>query len=85
MTALRAVLAGYLDLRRGMGFKLERDARLLAQFISYLEEAGAATVTVDSAVAWATLPGRREPGLAGVPHVGGPRLRRLPAHPRPLC
>ena len=62
MTALRAVLAGYLDLRRGMGFKLERDARLLAQFISYLEEAGAATVTVDSAVAWATLPAGASPG-----------------------
>jgi integrase/recombinase XerD len=62
MTALREALAGYLDLRRGMGFKLDRDARLLAQFISYLEEGGAATVTVDSAVAWATLPAGASPG-----------------------
>ncbi len=30
MTGLRQALAGYLDLRRGMGFKLDRDARLLA-------------------------------------------------------
>jgi integrase/recombinase XerD len=62
MTALREALGGYLDLRRGMGFKLDRDARLLAQFISYLEEAGAAAVTVDSAVAWATLPPGASPG-----------------------
>ena len=31
MTGLREALAGYLDLRRGLGFKLERDAKLLDQ------------------------------------------------------
>ena len=34
MTGLREALAGYLDLRRGLGFKLERDAKLLGQFIT---------------------------------------------------
>jgi hypothetical protein len=33
VTGLREALAGYLDLRRGLGFKLERDAKLLDQFI----------------------------------------------------
>ena len=62
MTALRQALAGYLDLRRGMGFKLDRDAKLLTQFISYLDQAGAATVTAADALAWATLPAGAGPG-----------------------
>jgi integrase/recombinase XerD len=65
MTALRPALAGYLDLRRGMGFKLDRDARLLSQFISYLEETGAATITTADTLAWATLPAGASPGWLG--------------------
>lgn len=56
MTGLRGELAGYLDLRRGLGFKLERDEKLLGQFITWLEERGTTTVTVADALAWATLP-----------------------------
>jgi len=56
MTGLRDALAGYLDLRRGLGFKLIRDEKLLDQFITYLEERGAGTVTIDHALSWATLP-----------------------------
>ena len=62
MTGLREALAGYLDLRRGLGFKLERDAKLLDQFIGYLEQRQAATVTVADALAWATLPAGASPG-----------------------
>ena len=62
MTGLREALAGYLDLRRGLGFKLERDAKLLAQFIAYLEQREASTVTVADALAWATLPACASPG-----------------------
>ena len=62
MTGLRQALAGYLDLRRGMGFKLDRDARLLAQFISYLEQAGKVTVTAAGALAWATSSAGASPG-----------------------
>ncbi len=62
MTGLRTALAGYLDLRRGLGFKLERDAKLLDQFISYLEQRGASTVTTAGALAWATLPAGASPG-----------------------
>ncbi|MGH3755869.1 MAG: tyrosine-type recombinase/integrase [Pseudonocardiaceae bacterium] len=45
-----------------MGFTLERDARLLAQFITYLEETSAATITTANALAWATLPVGGSPG-----------------------
>jgi integrase len=53
----RQALAGYLAVRRSLGYKLDRPEKLLAQFITYLEDAGAATVTTDHALAWATLPG----------------------------
>ncbi len=62
MTGLRPALAGYLDLRRGLGFKLDRDAKLLDQFITYLEQRGTGTVTVTDALAWATLPANASPG-----------------------
>jgi integrase/recombinase XerD len=46
----------YLRIRRSLGFKLERDGKLLAQFIGYLHDQGADTITVDHAVAWVSLP-----------------------------
>ena len=42
-------LEEYLRIRRSLGFKLERDGKLLAQFIGYLRERGADTITVDQA------------------------------------
>jgi integrase/recombinase XerD len=57
VSPLRQALAGYLAVRRSLGYRLARPEKLLAQFITYLEEAGAATVTTDHALAWATLPG----------------------------
>ena len=62
MTGLRPALAGYLDLRRGLGFTLERDAKLLGQFITYLEQREATTITTADALAWATLPADASPG-----------------------
>jgi integrase len=62
VTGLRQALAGYLELRRGLGFKLERHAGMLGQFVSWLEDHGAATVTTADAVAWVTLPERASPG-----------------------
>lgn len=62
MNGLRTALAGYLDLRRGLGFKLTRDEKLLEQFIAWLEDRGTATVTAADALAWATLPAGASPG-----------------------
>jgi integrase/recombinase XerD len=61
MSALHDHLAGYLTLRRSLGYKLERPGQLLAGFVSYLEEAGAATVTAGHALAWATAPADADP------------------------
>jgi integrase len=49
-------VADYLAARRALGFKLEYPGVLLAQFASYLEVAGATTVTVELAVAFAGRP-----------------------------
>jgi integrase/recombinase XerD len=53
---LRQALADYLALRRSLGYTLARPAKLLGQFISFLEVAGAETVTVEHALSWARLP-----------------------------
>ncbi len=53
---LRDALEDYLMLRRALGFKLASAARLLGQFVSYLEARGTSTVTTSDALAWATLP-----------------------------
>ena len=58
MTGMGQALDGYLDLRRGLGFKLARDEKLLRQFIAWAEGRGASTVTAADALAWAVLPGR---------------------------
>ena len=50
-------LEDYLAIRRSLGYKLERDGKLLAQFLAYLHERGADTITVEPALAWASLPG----------------------------
>ena len=56
MTALEGHLADYLMMRRALGYKLERAGQLLPQLVSFLEAAGAATVTAELAIAWAGLP-----------------------------
>jgi integrase len=56
VSPLRQALAGYLAVRRALGYKLARPEKLLGQFITYLETAGATTLTTEHALAWATLP-----------------------------
>jgi len=57
MSPLRQALADYLAIRRSLGYKLARPEKLLGQYITYLEHAGAETVTTGHTLAWATLPG----------------------------
>jgi integrase/recombinase XerD len=49
-------LAGYLAMRRALGYRLARAEKLLAQFIAWLDARGEQTITTASALAWATLP-----------------------------
>ena len=61
MTGLRGAVEDYLALRRSLGFKLERSGQLLADFAGYLDASGAATVTIELALAWATMPADADP------------------------
>ncbi len=66
MSGLDRALADYLRLRRALGYKLVRTAKLLAQFSAYLERTGVEVVTIEAALAWATLPADGGPSwLAG--------------------
>lgn len=61
-TNIRVALTEYLNLRRGMGYGLHRDEKLLVQFLAYMDNLGRITFTVDDALAWARLP---EPASSG--------------------
>jgi hypothetical protein len=76
MSALRQSLADYLALRRELGYKLDRAGRLLAQFVDFCDELDAEVVTVDLALAWATMPEECSPGWG---HFGFARCAALPA------
>ncbi len=61
VSTIRDAAADYLALRRGLGYKLETQGQVLAGFVGYLEQTGAATVTIEAAVAWATQPADADP------------------------
>lgn len=56
MNALRQALADYLAVRRILGYRLARAEKLLAQFLTFVEERGEEHLTTETALAWATLP-----------------------------
>lgn len=56
MTALAEAAADYLALRRRLGHDLADAHRLLPRFVAYLDDIGAATVTIEAAIAWSTAP-----------------------------
>jgi integrase len=56
MTCLEDRLAGYLAVRRALGYRLVRAEKLLGQFIAWMNERDERTVTIALALAWATLP-----------------------------
>ena len=56
MSEFAGHVSDYLRMRRALGFKLEFAGQVLPQLVAYLDAAGATTLTVDLAVAWAQLP-----------------------------
>ena len=83
MSALQAHVDEYLRLRRALGFKLERDGRLLGQLVAYLEAAGASTVTTRAGDLVGATARRRAPEPVGEAAADRARVRRLPADDRP--
>jgi len=61
MSPLRQALADYLAVRRALGHKLVRAQKLLTQCITYLEDRGEDHLTIETAMAWATLPSSAHP------------------------
>jgi integrase len=61
VTALREALAGYLQIRRRLGFAMPQDGRLLEGFVEFLEQAGAERITTELALGWARLPVHAHP------------------------
>jgi integrase/recombinase XerD len=53
MKRLRQALHDYLGMRRSLGFKLQRDGTRLSNFVSFLEQRGAAYITTRLALKWA--------------------------------
>nr|WP_271208809.1 tyrosine-type recombinase/integrase [Rhodococcus wratislaviensis]GLK33160.1 putative integrase/recombinase y4rB [Rhodococcus wratislaviensis] len=56
MNRLRAQVRDYLRLRRALGYKLVEHERFLNQYLDYLEQTGATTITQENALTWACLP-----------------------------
>lgn len=56
MSRLTTAVEDYLALRRSLGFSLHGLDRLLLGFVAFLETAELDTVTIEAALAWATLP-----------------------------
>lgn len=98
MTVTMSVLVGdYLRVRRALGFKLEYTEVLLRQFLAYLDEHDADTITIEHAVGFATAPDGASPrwqalrlsaircfarwAAASDPRVQVPPARLLPARP----
>ena len=83
MTALAQHVEDYLAIRRGLGFKLRAERRLLADFAAFMQSVGQSTVTVDVALQWATMPTGVGQRLPRAPQASDPRLCALPARDRP--
>lgn len=61
MSALHSILGDYLAIRRALGFKLERPAALLPDFLAFLEQADTSVITTPLALAWAKQPAKATP------------------------
>ena len=55
-SSLPKLVAEYLDMRRNLGFKAEREKWLLSRFVSFLRAERSAYITTKHALAWAKQP-----------------------------
>jgi site-specific recombinase XerD len=61
MSTIREALETYLALRRGLGTQLVRPGAYLHRFVDFLDREGAAVITTELALRWATAPGKATP------------------------
>ena len=62
MTNLHTAVEEYVGIRRALGFKLQRDLRLLHDFVDFIESEGATTFSIELALRWSMLPSESDPG-----------------------
>ncbi|MFB1511775.1 MAG: tyrosine-type recombinase/integrase [Thiocapsa sp. C3-sup] len=61
MNTLREALQQYLGLRRGLGYKMHADGRVLPRFVGFMEDRGAEYITVRLALEWVQQPKTVQP------------------------
>jgi integrase len=61
MTTLRQAVHGYIEMRRGLGFKLKEAGKGLLDFVGFLEQHEAPFITTELALAWAQRPSQAQP------------------------
>lgn len=61
MSTLRQAVQDYLEMRRGLGFKMQEAGKALADFVAFMEQRRASYITQALALAWAQLPSRARP------------------------
>jgi len=61
MSKLQAALDEYLAVHRALGVKLRLSGRLLQRFVDFADSKGAAYITSELAMAWATQPAAAQP------------------------
>ena len=61
MNTLREAVRTYLDMRRGLGFKLREAGKALIDFVTFLEQHQASYITQALALAWAQQPSHTQP------------------------
>jgi len=58
---LEQALKDYLDIRRSLGYRLQKAEGLLRNFVAFLQAEGAPYITRELALRWATQPAKAEP------------------------
>ncbi|MGB5102142.1 MAG: tyrosine-type recombinase/integrase, partial [Steroidobacteraceae bacterium] len=61
MSMLRQAIQEYIEMRRGLGFKLRETERGLIDFAAFLEANDTPHITTELALAWAQRPSRAQP------------------------
>ena len=61
MNTLREAVGEYLEMRRGLGFKLQEAGKGLIDFITFLEQHNASYITQELALVWAQQPSNVQP------------------------
>ena len=86
MSTLRQAVQDYIEMRRGLGFKLRETERGLIDFVTFLEANDTPYVTTDLALAWARRPSHAQPArwATRLGYVRGFARHRTGADPRTL-